>query len=95
MDKQRALVIIPTWNEAKNIEPLLKEIVRSYPQMDVVVVDAQSQDGTPQIVRALSREFPQIHLLEQAEPGKFGEALKNRVQICFGRWLRSDHNHGW
>ena len=76
MDKQRALVIIPTWNEAKNIEPLLKEIVRSYPQMDVAVVDAQSQDGTPQIVRALSWKFPQIHLLEQAEPGKFGEALK-------------------
>lgn len=76
MNKQHALVIIPTWNEAKNIGPLLNEIVHSYPQMEVAVVDAHSQDGTPQIVRELSQEFPQIHLVEQAEPGKFGEALK-------------------
>ena len=76
MSKQRALVIIPTWNEAKNIGTLLDEIVRNYPDMDVAVVDAHSQDGTPQIVEKKRREFPQIHLLQQTKPGKFGEALK-------------------
>ncbi len=76
MNKQRALVIIPTWNEAKNIGQLLEEIVDNYPQVDVLVVDAQSEDGTGKIVTEMSKRHPQIRLITQKEQGKFGNALK-------------------
>lgn len=76
MESKRPLVIIPTWNEAKNIGILLDEIVRLYPQVDVLVVDAHSKDGTGDVVRERSAKHPQIHLIEHSGPGRFGEALQ-------------------
>ncbi|MHB2147457.1 glycosyltransferase family 2 protein [Calditrichota bacterium LG25] len=76
MSDVRPLVIIPTWNEAGHIEAILREIVRDYPQVDVLVVDASSEDGTGSIVERLAKDFRQIHIIYQKEPGKFGEALR-------------------
>ena len=45
--------ILPTFNEKKNINILLKEligIINLY-ELELIVVDDNSQDGTPEIVR--------------------------------------------
>ncbi len=76
MSKPRPLVIIPTWNEAQNIGTLLREIVENYSDLDVLVVDANSDDGTQDIVRQFSAKYPAVHLSIQEKPGKFGEALR-------------------
>ena len=66
-----SLVIIPTYNEAENIEKLVRNIFAQQRAFEVLVVDDNSPDGTAKLVKSLQEEFiGQIHLLER--PGKKG-----------------------
>jgi len=65
------LVIVPTYNEADNIAPLVAAILQATPAVDILFVDDQSQDGTQaQITRMQHQYGPQVHLLARA--GKLG-----------------------
>lgn len=73
----RALVIIPTYNEAENIKELIPEILKqevlapSSIKIDVLVVDDNSPDGTADVVKELKKKFEgKVHLIER--PGKLG-----------------------
>ena len=59
----KATAMIPTYNEALNIEPLLREILRQGPDIGAVVVDDNSPDDTIPGVRALQPVFPGIRLV--------------------------------
>ncbi len=66
------LVVIPTYNEAENISRILLTVTREVPQVDVLVVDDSSPDGTADIVKQFSRHTPRVHLLSR--PKKDGLA---------------------
>src|SRR3954471_16627615 len=57
------LVIVPTYNEAENIERLLSEIEKAAPEVDVLVVDDNSPDGTHKLVETARLSNPRLHLL--------------------------------
>jgi len=59
----RAMAMIPTYNEAPNIEPLLREILGQGPDVGAVVVDDNSPDGTAAIVERLREEDSRVHLI--------------------------------
>jgi len=66
----RPIIVIPTYNEAQNIEKLLKAIFKqSIPDLSVIVVDDSSPDRTANIVRSL-QSTSDIHLIERS--GKLG-----------------------
>ena len=68
---ERALVIIPTYNERANIETVLAMVMAEPGGLDVLVIDDGSPDGTADIVRQTQDRFPgRIHLLERE--GKLG-----------------------
>jgi glycosyltransferase involved in cell wall biosynthesis len=52
MHTVRILLIIPAFNEAKNLPTLLSEIRQHYSQYDVVVIDDASVDQTAQIAES-------------------------------------------
>jgi dolichol-phosphate mannosyltransferase len=54
----KATVIIPTYNEADNIEQLVTEILALDPPLNIIVVDDNSPDGTGDLVDALAGEHP-------------------------------------
>lgn len=58
----RALVVIPTFNEAENIPRLIPMILRQG-TLDVLVVDDGSPDGTSAIVRDIGAKDPRVHLI--------------------------------
>ncbi len=64
------LVIVPTYNERENIDPLLERLLALPHGLDVLVVDDGSPDGTAGLVRAWQAKTPRVHLLER--PGKLG-----------------------
>jgi len=66
----RALVVIPTFNEADNIPRLIPEILRQDPRLDVLVVDDGSPDGTADLVRKIQQSAGRVHLIVRA--GKMG-----------------------
>jgi dolichol-phosphate mannosyltransferase len=67
---ERALVIVPTYNEQGNIERLIAIVLAQDPRLDVLVVDDNSPDGTGAIVDALAEREPRVHALHR--PGKMG-----------------------
>lgn len=67
-ETQTIAVIVPTLNEAENVEPLVRQIMASVPDCaEIIIVDDKSTDGTPVRVRALGSEFP-VRLLERENP---------------------------
>ncbi len=68
-----AVIIIPTYNEAENIFPLLTELREKVPFADILVVDDNSPDGTGKKVRQFAKFDDKVFLLERA--GKEGLAL--------------------
>jgi dolichol-phosphate mannosyltransferase len=66
-----ALVVIPTYNEAENIGPVIDQVLAQSPPIDVLVVDDNSADGTADVVQSRKADAPDhIHLIERS--GKLG-----------------------
>jgi dolichol-phosphate mannosyltransferase len=60
----RATVIIPTWNEAENVELLARRVHAALPDAEILFVDDASTDGTPDRVRAMAEDLP-VRLIER------------------------------
>ena len=72
----RPLVIIPSYNEAENIERIVRRVTESLPEAGVLVVDDGSPDGTGDLVKALAVELPDVHLLTRAAKSGLGSAYR-------------------
>jgi len=67
----KTLVIVPTYDESQNIEKLLEKIIsQNINDLDILVVDDNSPDGTGKIVKRFSAKQPAVQLLERS--GKLG-----------------------
>lgn len=66
----KALVIIPTYNEIENIEDMVRKVM-TLDAFDLLIVDDSSPDGTADIVRNLQAEFPE-RLRLAVRAGKLG-----------------------
>ena len=62
------LVVIPTYNEIDNIEDFVNQIIKI--NVDILIVDDNSPDGTGDLVQKLSENLPQVNLLKRS--GKLG-----------------------
>lgn len=78
----RALVVVPTYNEAENIERLLDGVLAADPRVDVLVVDDGSPDGTADMVAARAEREPRLQLLRR--PGKSGLGAAYRAGFAWG-----------
>ena len=67
---ERALVIVPTYDERANIERLITQVLAQDPRLEVLVVDDNSPDGTGAIVDALAAQDDRVHVLHRE--GKMG-----------------------
>lgn len=66
-----ALVIIPTYKEKENIEPMVRKVMDLGRDFHLLIVDDGSPDGTPGIVKRLQEEVPEQLFLEERK-GKQG-----------------------
>jgi dolichol-phosphate mannosyltransferase len=88
-ERERALVIIPTYNERENIRRMVDAVLRQDGRLEVLVVDDGSPDGTGQIVAELEATDQRVHLLERAQKMGLGTAY-----IAGFRWaLERDYQY--
>src|SRR5947209_19233165 len=66
----RTLIIIPTYNEAENLLPLLEAIFSFVVTTDILIVDDNSPDGTGELADSIAVEDSRVHVLHR--PGKLG-----------------------
>jgi dolichol-phosphate mannosyltransferase len=85
----RALVIIPTYNERENIRRIIDSVLRQDGRLEVLIVDDGSPDGTGEIVAELQGIDSRIHLLEREKKMGLGTAY-----IAGFRWaLERDYDY--
>ncbi len=71
---ERALVVIPTYNERENIARIIDAVLGKDPRLEVLVVDDGSPDGTSGIVKDIMATNPRVHVLERARKMGLGTA---------------------
>lgn len=71
LQMKNTLIVIPTYNEAENIEAIIRQLLSIDTSYHVVVVDDSSPDGTGSIVKAIISEYPDRIFLE-TRPKKEG-----------------------
>ena len=67
---ERALVIVPTYNERDNIGTLLGRILDQDPRLEVLIVDDGSPDGTGDLADEIAAREARVHALHR--PRKLG-----------------------
>jgi dolichol-phosphate mannosyltransferase len=70
----KTLIVVPTYNERENIAALVPAIFEATPDVEILVVDDNSPDGTGEVVRSLQSRFPHVHLLSRRGKEGLGKA---------------------
>ncbi len=69
-----ALILIPTYNERDNLEPITTAVLAAEPRCDILVVDDNSPDGTGQLADELAKKQPRIKVLHREKKEGLGRA---------------------
>lgn len=67
---EKSLIIIPTYNELDNITRLIPELIGKNKNVDVLIVDDNSPDGTGSYVKSLGETHPEVKIINR--PKKMG-----------------------
>ncbi len=87
----KSVIIIPTYNEADNIEKMASALLGQYKDLSLLIIDDGSPDGTANIVKKMQHIYPTLHLIERGKKLGIGTAyitgfnwaLKNGFEYIF------------
>jgi dolichol-phosphate mannosyltransferase len=71
---ERVAVLIPTYNERDSLPVIVRRVRQVVPDVDVVVLDDNSPDGTGEVADALAAADPQVHVLHREGKEGLGAA---------------------
>jgi dolichol-phosphate mannosyltransferase len=83
----KVLIIIPTYNEKDNVRDIITQVLASHADVEILIVDDNSPDGTATIVKEMMQNEKRIHLLERE--GKLGLG----TAYCRGFEYALEHNY--
>ncbi len=84
----RTIVVLPTYDEAENLPLLVPEILAQADEIEILVVDDDSPDGTGQLADKLAAESPRVHVLHR--PSKQGLGAAYRAGLARALELGAD-----
>lgn len=73
---ERALVVIPTYNESANLPQLVPLVLAKDPRIEILIVDDNSPDGTGRIADELAAAQPRVHVLHRPAKQGLGTAYR-------------------
>ena len=80
----KALVVLPTYNEVENLPVVLDKLL-SAAQVDVLIIDDNSTDGTRDIARSAAERSERVHLIEREGKQGLGTAYIRGFKWGLGR----------
>ncbi|MEN8145804.1 MAG: polyprenol monophosphomannose synthase [Gemmatimonadota bacterium] len=95
----RALVIMPTYNEAENVRTIIPVVLEQDPRIDILVIDDGSPDGTGRIVDELAADEPRLRVIHRTGKQGLGTAyirgFREGLEAGYSFLLEmdSDHSH--
>ncbi len=84
-DLGRIVMVVPTYNEATNIEWIVDRLRTAVPEVDILVVDDGSPDGTGTIADRLAEADPQVTVLHRTEKAGLGAAYLHGFSVALER----------
>ena len=85
MVSERALVIVPTYNERENIERLIATVLAQDASLDILVVDDGSPDGTGEIADRIAEQNPRVHAVHRPKKMGLGTAYLTGFRWALAR----------
>ena len=80
----RALVCLPTYNEQDNVVPMTEAILAATPDVDVLVIDDNSPDGTGRLADGIAAREPRVKVLHRAGKEGLGKAYLAGFEWALG-----------
>ena len=82
----RVSIVLPTYNERGNIEPLLEQLLllKQHYNLEILVVDDDSIDGTAERVRELAHDEPRLRLIRRVGRSGLASAIKEGLLDATG-----------
>ncbi|MCG3210510.1 MAG: Polyprenol monophosphomannose synthase [Anaerolineae bacterium] len=84
-------IVLPTYNEAGNIEPLIERTLAALGNtpggVEVVVVDDDSPDGTWRLVAAIAGRDPRVRLVHRRNESGLTSAISRGIREARGAWV--------
>ncbi len=81
----RTLVVMPTYDEAPNIAEVLTRVRAAAPEVDLLVVDDSSPDGTAELARQTAAELGQIDVEVRDRKDGLGNAYRHGFRLGMER----------
>lgn len=81
----QCLVIIPTYNEAANLEKIAQAVLDNLPQGDLLFVDDNSPDGTGRMADALCAKNPRVKVLHRPAKEGLGRAYVQGFKLALAQ----------
>jgi dolichol-phosphate mannosyltransferase len=85
----KTLVIIPTYNELENVKLIIPDILGRYNNLDILVVDDKSPDGTAEFIQSLAESDDRIKLIVREKKMGLGTAYKEGFKYA----LKNDYEY--
>jgi dolichol-phosphate mannosyltransferase len=82
---ERALVVVPTYNEKENIRRLITTVLEEDPRLEMLIVDDGSPDGTGDIVDEIAAHEPRVHCLHREKKMGLGTAYRAGFKWALAR----------
>ncbi|HOE61191.1 MAG TPA: polyprenol monophosphomannose synthase [Kiritimatiellia bacterium] len=71
---EKTLIIIPTYDERENVEPMSEAVLREVPTANILFVDDHSPDGTGAVLDAIAAREPRVFVMHRAGKEGLGRA---------------------
>src|SRR5881397_4022599 len=84
-DLGRVLMVVPTYNEALNLPSLLERLRRAEPEVDVLVVDDGSPDGTGDLAEEIAASDAHVTVLHRRAKEGLGAAYRHGFGVALER----------
>jgi dolichol-phosphate mannosyltransferase len=84
-DLARMVVVVPTYNEAQNLEWITARLLQAVPEADVLVVDDGSPDGTGAIADRIAATEPRVSVLHRTGKAGLGAAYLHGFAVALER----------
>lgn len=78
------VVVVPTYNERENVEPLLRAVRAALPAARVLIVDDDSPDGTADLAEKVGAELGRVEVLRRSSKDGLGSAYRAGFAAVLG-----------